>query len=129
MFLPGTPLIFAEGVAAEWQSSGIDLATHSNLGPRLRVPGVMEEGWFITGAKTVFKISSLGDCAHQSSKPFLTTEGRWGESDIDYLVRAQVLAVRVAAKQLVSGALSEWVAGAKPVRAPVVEFAEPTARY
>ena len=102
-----TPSLFAEAIAAELQSSGIELATHSNLGSRLSAPGVMEEGWFITGAKTVFRISSLGAYAHQSSTPFLTTEGPWGESDIDYRVRAQILAVRAAANELGSGVSSE----------------------
>jgi hypothetical protein len=110
-----TPSLLAEAVAAELKSSGIELATHSNLGSRLSVPGVMEEGWFITGAKTVLRISSLGAYAHQSSTPFLTTEGPWGLSDIDYRVRAQILAVRAAAKQLVSGAsrLGTFSAGAE----------------
>ena len=102
-----TPSLFAEAIAAELQSSGIELATHSNLGSRLSAPGVMEEGWFITGAKTVFRIASLGAYAHQSSTPFLTTEGPWGESDIDYRVRAQILAVRAAANELGSGVSSE----------------------
>ena len=32
------------------QSTGIELANHSNLGSRLRVPGVTEEGWLVTAA-------------------------------------------------------------------------------
>ena len=94
----------AAEVAAEVESSGIGLATHSNLGTRLSVPGVMEEGWFITGAKTVFRIRSLGAYGHQRSIPVLTTEGPWGVSDVDARARTQVLAVRAAARELVSGA-------------------------
>jgi len=98
---------FAKAVATGLQSSGIELATHSNLGSRLSVPGVMEEGWFITGAKKLFRIQSLGAYAHQGSTPLLTTEGPWGVSDIDYRVRAQILAVRAAANELGLGAASE----------------------
>ena len=102
-----TPSPLATAVATALQSSGVALATHSNLGSRLSVPGVMKEGWAITGAKSLFRIRSLGAYAHQRSTPLLTTEGPWGASDIDSRVRAQILAVRAAASALVSGALSE----------------------
>ena len=35
----------------------------------------MEEGWFITGAKRLFGIGSLGAYAHRRSTALLTTEG------------------------------------------------------
>ncbi len=102
-----TPSLLAIAVATALQSSGVELATHSNLGSRLSVPGVMEEGWFITGAKRLFRIRSLGAYAHQRRIPMLTTEGPWGASDIDSRVRAQMLAVRTVANELVSGTWSE----------------------
>ena len=102
-----TPSPFATAVATALQSSGVELATHSNLGSRLSIPGVMEEGRAITGAKRLFRIRSLGAYAHQRSTPLLTTEGPWGAADIDSRVRAQMLAVRAAAYALVSGSLSE----------------------
>ena len=102
-----TPATFATAVATALQSSGVDLATHSHLGSRLSVPGVMKEGWVITGAKWLFRIRSLGAYAHQRSTPLLTTEGPWGASDVDSRVRAQVLAVRAAANELVSVVFSE----------------------
>jgi hypothetical protein len=102
-----TPSPLAVAVARALESSGVELATHNNLGSRLSVPGVMEEGWFITGAKKLFRIRSLGAYAHQRSTPLLTTEGPWGVSDVDSRVRAQMLAVRAVAKEIVSGASSE----------------------
>ena len=102
-----TPSLLAIAVATALQSSGVELATHSNLGSRLSVPGVMEEGWVITGAKSLFRIRSLGAYAHQRSTPLLTTEGPWSASDVDSRIQAQVLAVRAAASELASGALSE----------------------
>ena len=103
----GTPSFLAAAVATALQSSGVELATHSHLGSRLSVPGVMEEGWFITGAKILFRIGSLGAYARRNSTPLLTTEGPWGASDIDSRVQAQVLAVRAIANELASGAFGE----------------------
>ncbi len=102
-----TPSPLAIAVATALQSSGVELATHSHLGSRLSVPGVMEEGWVITGAKRLFRIRSLGAYAHGRSTPLLTTEGPWGASDIESRVRAQMLAVRAVANELVSGALNQ----------------------
>lgn len=102
-----TPRSLATAVAAALESDGVELATQSNLGTELSTPGVMEEGWFITGAKTLFRIRSLGAYAHRRSTPLLTTEGPWGEPDIEARVRGQVLAVRAAASELASGAPGE----------------------
>lgn len=101
-----TPSSFTRAVATALRSSGVELATHSNLGTQLEVPGVMKEGWLITGVKKVLSIESLGSYAHERAIPILTTEGPWGERDIESRVRAQVLAVRAAAKELASGAVA-----------------------
>ena len=100
-----TPSMLATSVATALKSSGIELATRSNLGSRLSVRGVVQEGWFTTNAKRLFRIRTLGAYAYRRSTPMLTTEGPWGASDIDSRILAQTLAVRVAAKALESGAL------------------------
>lgn len=53
-----TPSRFARAVATALRSSEVELATHSNLGTQLKVPGVMKEGWLITGVKKVLSIGS-----------------------------------------------------------------------
>ena len=100
-----TPSMLVTSVATALKSSGIELATRSNLGSRLSVRGVVQEGWFTTNAKRLFRIRTLGAYAYRRSTPMLTTEGPWGASDIDSRILAQTLAVRVAAKVLESGAL------------------------
>jgi len=103
-----TPASLAPALARELASAGVELAVESNLGTGLDVPGVMREGWGHTMAKKLLGIDSLGAYAHERSIPLLTTEGPWGDPDIPDGVRAQVLAVRAAAR---------WLSEAHP-RAP-----------
>ena len=97
-----TPARYAAAVVSAVRSSGIELAGRSHLGSRLEVPGVMNEGWFIAGAKWLFRIHTLGTYASGAAIPLLTTEGPWHDSDIESRVRTQVIAVRAAADELVA---------------------------
>ena len=60
----------------------------------------MTEGWFITAAKRLLRIHSLGAYAHDRGIPVLTTEGPWGSEDMEGRISAQVLAVRAVAAHL-----------------------------
>lgn len=95
-----TPPALARAVAEALKAHDVELATESHLGSALDPPGVMQEGWLLTAAKTLLAIESLGAYAHARSIPLLTTEGPWSDSDIGARVRAQVLAVRAAAAAL-----------------------------
>jgi hypothetical protein len=74
------------------------LANKNNLGWNLGEPGVMTEGWFVTTAKALFGIDSLGAFGEEQGAPTLTTEGPWGSRDIGARVQAQVLVVREVAR-------------------------------
>jgi hypothetical protein len=74
------------------------LASKNNLGWKLGEPGVMTEGWFVTTAKALFRINSLGAFGEEQGAPTLTTEGPWGSRDLGARVQAQVLAVRGVAR-------------------------------
>ena len=74
------------------------LARENNLGWELKTPGVMREGWFVTAAKGLFGINSLGAYGEGRGVPILTTEGPWGSRDLDARIQVQVLAVRGVAR-------------------------------
>jgi hypothetical protein len=96
----GSPQPLAEAVVSGEGPLGIPLAQKNNLGFRLPHAGIMTEGWFITAAKRLLRIRSLGAYAHDRGIPVLTTEGPWGSEDTEARVRAQVLAVRAVAAHL-----------------------------
>jgi len=60
----------------------------------------MSEGWFITAAKWLLRIRSLGAYAHDRGIPVLTTEGPWGSEHMEGRISAQVFAVRGLAAHL-----------------------------
>ena len=60
----------------------------------------MTEGWFITAAKRLLRIYSLGAYAHDRGIPVLTTEGPRGSEDMEGRISAQVLAVCAVAAHL-----------------------------
>ena len=88
----------ARAAVASIPAAVMPLARKNHLGWTLGEPGVMTEGWFVTSAKTVFGINSLGAFGEGQGAPTLTTEGPWGARDLDARVRAQVLSVREIAR-------------------------------
>lgn len=81
----------------------LPLASENNFGLSLRTPGVMREGWFVTSAKTLFGITSLGAYGEAHGVPTLTTEGPWSSHDLSARIEAQVLAVRGVARHFEPG--------------------------
>lgn len=93
----------ARAAAASIPADVMPLATENNFGWTLGTPGVMREGWFVTGAKTLFRIDSLGAYGEERGVPVLTTEGPWSSRDVSARVQAQVLAVRGVARYFTQG--------------------------
>jgi hypothetical protein len=92
--------------------AGIRIAARSNLGFRLRRPGIMYEGWFVTGGKKkLIRIGSLADYAHGRGIGTITTEGPFGSPNIEDRIRAQVIAVRA-----IAAAMAKHDAGASDTR-------------
>lgn len=92
--------VVAKAVAAQ----GIALATKNFLGLPLRSRGFEIEGGFTSSLKRLIGLGSLGTYADQRNVGTLTTESPWSDRDLGLRIRAQVAAVRAAARGLPGGA-------------------------
>jgi hypothetical protein len=106
-FVIGTasaPPQLAGAVAKAVATQGIVLATRNFLGLPLRKRGFETEGGFKSALKRLIGLGSLGTYADQRDVGTLTTESPWSGGDIALRIRAQVAAVRAAARGFSDGA-------------------------
>jgi hypothetical protein len=97
---PAVPAGVPEAVAEAAAATGMPLAREDFLGLDLAAPGISREGRAWTLLKRAIRLGSLGLWSEDQGVGTLTTETPWAGDDLEARIRAQVAAVRAAARAL-----------------------------